>query len=120
MAKANSGIESEVVVKIAKSVVKAFPNVDCEELSYEAAQAVAVDFGYLKANRGRVGGVSVTEKGLGFAGVDVEGYNKKVSEEKERARLQRQITNLQNKLNGASSLVATTTPVPTTEESATA
>lgn len=114
-------IVASIVEKIAVEVPKVFAG-DCVKLSQKTAESLAMDYGLLKALRGREGGSHPTDKGLSFAGVDIEAYKTQQAHDKKLLSLQRKSDNLQKKLKelkDASVLpLAPNTPVQTDEEAA--
>jgi hypothetical protein len=87
-----------ITEKIAVEVAQRYPDSHCTKLSPDTAEALAMDFGLLQALRGREGGSHPTDKGLLFAGVDVEAYKAQQAHDKQVLSLQRKKENLEKKL----------------------
>lgn len=87
-----------ITEKIAVEVPQRYTDSECTKLSPETAEALAMDFGLLNSLRGREGGINPTDKGLLFAGVDVEAYKAQQAHDKKVLSLQRKADNLQKKL----------------------
>ncbi len=110
-------VVEKIVDLVGERVMDTFEGLNVT-LSFETSLEVSRELGYIKANKGRVGGFSPTDEGLTFAGVDKAAYMADKEAQKELTALESRIASLQKKrdelLNGTPETPVVTT-APNTE-----
>lgn len=109
-------VVEKIVDLVADRVMDTFENVNFT-LSFDTSLAIARELGYVKANKGRVGGYSPTDEGLMFGGVDKEAYMADKEAQRELSAVTARIASLEKKrlelLNGTTETPVITTPATT-------